>query len=780
MRIVHLSDLHLGFRAFPQTEQGWNLRERDVARAFRWALQEVVRLRPAFVLLTGDLFDRPDPPSTAYLALHRGIGVLRSHLPATPILAIAGERDSPLNPADPGPLALLDSIPGVEAAAAAPRAVRFREAGVHALLVPHRAALDRPFPALRPDPEARVNLLLIRGVPGDREDALPVDPSEWSYVAVGGPHRSANWGPNVRAAGAIERPGTNPWNEATEERGFLSFDLDSRRAEFHPVPGRPVVDLAPVRVALGDTEPGTRRLRELLEGTPGGIDGKIVRVRLRGDIVVPEEGIGQGLLLAIRERAAHAEFQSYGEAGVEGRIPGPMIETERILSVPGREAGTGREIHLGAGLVLLTASTEALRRRITRELSAASGTPPREGAAEPSLRLRPDPPDRGRARFLWAGDDSPTGLLRGLLDDPAALGTPIASADGSSAPDVAEVVDPASKGTETALEAGDLPRMERALVELRADALEAAGEVELQLLEWVRNRQEADSRLQAYRERARELRSRIRLVEERGSEEPCPTCGRPLGKHAPRMESVLQDEWEGVVQDGKWWKRRRLQLEEKSEALQEMEEASLRLHARVEDEAERLEGIRERIRHRTEGAGKDIREEGGHTAHGPYPPLESLPGLRGLLRNAGRILGTITEGRLSGIRARGSELMLVDIDGREWMPEGVDQTALRIALHLAIWLDQPVEERPVDVILLRELGEPGGEELAPATLDLIGALTPPGRLVLAVAPPTVLERIPERFSLAIEMTLTPSGRWIPRRLPTGVPALAVAPAAPIG
>ena len=114
MRLVHLSDLHLGFRAYFHLERGWNRRERDIGAAFRAALEEAARLRPGLVLITGDVFDGPNPPSTAFLTLHRVLSRLRRRLPAVPVLIIAGERDSPRSPADPGPVAVLDSLPGVE------------------------------------------------------------------------------------------------------------------------------------------------------------------------------------------------------------------------------------------------------------------------------------------------------------------------------------------------------------------------------------------------------------------------------------------------------------------------------------------------------------------------------------------------------------------------------------------------------------------------------------------------------------------------------------------
>ena len=58
MIVAHLSDLHLGHEAFDRTEDGRNVRERDIAQAFGRAIDRLVELAPRVVLLAGDIFDR--------------------------------------------------------------------------------------------------------------------------------------------------------------------------------------------------------------------------------------------------------------------------------------------------------------------------------------------------------------------------------------------------------------------------------------------------------------------------------------------------------------------------------------------------------------------------------------------------------------------------------------------------------------------------------------------------------------------------------------------------
>src|SRR5690606_10469046 len=114
-------------------------------------------------------------------------------------------------------------------------------------------------------------------------------------------------------------------------------------------------------------------------------------------------------------------------------------------------------------------------------------------------------------------------------------------------------VPPSSAGSEYE----EIAAAEAKLAELHATSIEASGDLEAAMLEWAQERQDAESKLELYRMRAREVRGRIRDVESSGAESPCPTCGRPLGRSADAFLESLRGEWEGLVQDGRWWRLRR-------------------------------------------------------------------------------------------------------------------------------------------------------------------------------------------------------------------------------
>jgi DNA repair protein SbcD/Mre11 len=731
--VAHLSDLHLGFRAYGRIERGSDMRERDVAAAFERAVHELVRLRPEAVIVAGDVFDRPDPPASAVVALARGLETLRVSLPETPVLMVSGPRDTSRRPGDPGALAVLDTFPNVEAATTLTRSILIDRLGLHACLVPHRAATRRPPTIPDADPRMRWNVLVLhaeaaRGGGG----GLSVDPAEWDYVALGGEHRRTKLADRVRYPGSLERVALDPWKEAADEKGFLTVDLASGRVSFHAIPVRPVVALAPVKVGPADPERIRRRVREVMGEVPGGITDKIVRLRLQGASPADLLALQGEPLRALRSEALHLAV----EAGRDLRVPAeawlpvdaPRLmrealvaelehdgvrsaETVRIVEdlIPD-ERGASEERPHGA-LDALDGMLPGLGRvstSIPPGLTAVlgGGGRARRAVAELFVRKGRTGPDGAIARW-WEGVESETldGALRRAIDAVAesrgvgladaaleALGAPSA---GQSAPRAATErptmdrpargavrIDPEQVGVE-------LRTAQRDLLTSRADVTEVDGDLEVATMDWHRERQDAETTLHAYRDRARELRTRIRRMESAGPEAPCPTCGRVLESHFDDVLAELRDQWESVVQDGSWWRSRWEQLEPKPDHLQELERRSLRLHAALEAGSERVELLRARLR-----------ELDGSTAAGPAEPLEGPEGdvVAALVRvrtarfaraadilvdRASRFLSRISGTRILALTSQDGNVRLQGSEGVLTPLSEEDLAVARVAIRLA-------------------------------------------------------------------------------------------------
>jgi DNA repair protein SbcD/Mre11 len=355
MRLVHLSDLHLGFRQYQRlTPTGVNQREADVAQSFRRAIDRTIELRPELVLVAGDVFHTVRPSNPAILHAFRELTRLRTALPSAVVVVVAGNHDAPRT-SETGCILRLFAELGVHVVDAEARRLTFPELDLSVLAVPDVPGVRRP--ALDPDPAARRNVLLIHGevegvIP---KEAAPVDraPMEitreelgaarWDYVALGHYHVYREVAPNAYYSGSVDYTSANAWGELVEERqagvsgkGLIERDLDSGAHTFHPLPpSRTLADL-PTITARGMTAAELdAAVRASVDAVPGGIDDKVVRLVVRD---VPRHVVRELDHKALREykrRAMHfhldtrkPEILRVVAGGAPGRRPS-LAETVR-------------------------------------------------------------------------------------------------------------------------------------------------------------------------------------------------------------------------------------------------------------------------------------------------------------------------------------------------------------------------------------------------------------------------------------------------------------------
>jgi hypothetical protein len=354
MRLVHLSDLHLGYRQFQrQTAAGINQREADVAAVFRTAVDKVIALNPDLVVIAGDVFHNVRPSNPAILHGFQQFSRLAAALPDSIIVMVAGNHDTP-RAVETGCILRLFSPLGIHVVDAEPRRLAFPERGLAILAVPDapgaRVSLD-------PDPLFARNVLVLHGEvkgvvpvsPADSERAaLQIAPEElaapqWSYVALGHYHVFRQVAPNAYYAGAIEYTSSNVWGELQEERsarlpgkGIIEFDLDSRRRVFHPLrPGRVLIDLPPIEARGLTAADVDAAIAGNIALCPGGIEDRIVRQVVRD---VPRHVARELDHKALREYRRHAlhfhldtrrpEVIRQSASGAPGRRPS-LLETVR-------------------------------------------------------------------------------------------------------------------------------------------------------------------------------------------------------------------------------------------------------------------------------------------------------------------------------------------------------------------------------------------------------------------------------------------------------------------
>lgn len=297
MKLAHLSDLHLGYGG-PGRGRG-----SDVLRVFETALERVAELEPGLVVIAGDVFDNPDVPPSPVAVFSRAAGMLRERVPGVVVAVVAGTRDTPLDPERHGPLAVVGALESVEVATVAVRRLTLRDGEASVTLVPHPAVVAARPAAVRPDPDAKWNILVMHAAVAPRDArALRIRLRDWDYIALGSNHTRTQIADRAHYCGSLERIGPDPWREAAVDKGFLTADLETGEVRFRPVEARAAVSLAPVDATGGSTATVARRLDEALAGVPGGIDGKLLRLPVRGLSVDDLAVLDREVLGRIRRR----------------------------------------------------------------------------------------------------------------------------------------------------------------------------------------------------------------------------------------------------------------------------------------------------------------------------------------------------------------------------------------------------------------------------------------------------------------------------------------------
>jgi DNA repair protein SbcC/Rad50 len=96
----------------------------------------------------------------------------------------------------------------------------------------------------------------------------------------------------------------------------------------------------------------------------------------------------------------------------------------------------------------------------------------------------------------------------------------------------------------------------------RRELEDAQGQLEARRTEWVRDRQEAETKLQSLRAQYADVRQQRDRLIAAGEEGQCPTCARPLGGHFRTVLELLDEQSETVRVDGAYFKARLEQLEQ--------------------------------------------------------------------------------------------------------------------------------------------------------------------------------------------------------------------------
>lgn len=240
IRIAHITDTHLGYRALSKTdpETGRNARTVDFERAFEWAVDDIIARKPDGIIHAGDVFHQSRP--TWHCLRHFIQQMKKIEAAGIPTLVIAGNHDTPRLRTGGSAYSVLElALPGIKFYAGYEDEHdygTFRDLNLHVQAVPH-GSLTSDNPPVPSTVDGRINLMVIHGMvkgilkphqqaePGEEELDTSLLDRGFDYIALG--HYHLHMQPpgvvNGWYAGSIER---NGWGDRDATPGYCMVTLN--------------------------------------------------------------------------------------------------------------------------------------------------------------------------------------------------------------------------------------------------------------------------------------------------------------------------------------------------------------------------------------------------------------------------------------------------------------------------------------------------------------------------------------------------------------------------
>jgi exonuclease SbcD len=257
MRIAHISDTHLGYRALfrADPETGRNQRSLDIEHAYETAVTDILFRNVDLVIHSGDVFHHTRPSWPALRCFIRQTRRLEEA--GLPIIVIGGNHDTPRLRTSGSAYSVLDLalpkttfVTGYEEELPA----LDESMNLHIIAVPHGKLTDDIPPFTRPEPGKR-NVLITHGLvpgmnlrghrePGEEEVSDSILDASFDYIALGHYHLWSKQRHNAWYAGSTERMG---FGDEDVDPGYLIVQLgapgEPPEVEHIPLPARPMKTL---------------------------------------------------------------------------------------------------------------------------------------------------------------------------------------------------------------------------------------------------------------------------------------------------------------------------------------------------------------------------------------------------------------------------------------------------------------------------------------------------------------------------------------------------------
>ena len=257
MKLVHLSDTHLGYSEYNKLSAvtGLNAREQDFYDAWNQVIENILNISPDVVIHAGDLFHTPRPSNRAIKTALEGIQKLS--FADIPLVLVAGNHETPRIKTTGSIFESIDLFDNVYAVYNSLKKCRIKNIDFHC--IPHCATeeeLQQAIDNIKLDSDIDYNILVSHGawtgnskfsmgefnelrLP-DFESLLNIN---FDYIALGHYHRPIPVKDHAWYCGSTER---TSFNEHDSSCGFLQVDLSPFTVEYKEIKTRQMIKIPPI------------------------------------------------------------------------------------------------------------------------------------------------------------------------------------------------------------------------------------------------------------------------------------------------------------------------------------------------------------------------------------------------------------------------------------------------------------------------------------------------------------------------------------------------------
>jgi len=276
MKILHVSDTHLGFSAYRKaTPDGINQREMDIYKAFKEFIDYAIKEKPDLILHAGDLFDsvRPNNRAITY-AVNQLFRLTKEKIP---VVIISGNHEHPKLKETGHIFSIFDNIEHVYPVydgkyEIIPFEIDDKKITIHAIPQCNtKKEYDEELKKLKPDKKADYNIFLSHGSVTGVQDFTMNEFNEliipakilsrnFDYIALGHFHRYTQLTNNAFYAGSTE---SLTFTDANDKKGFIELIiLDKIKTNFIQINTRPMVDVKPIKCSNLKLEEVMKKIKE--------------------------------------------------------------------------------------------------------------------------------------------------------------------------------------------------------------------------------------------------------------------------------------------------------------------------------------------------------------------------------------------------------------------------------------------------------------------------------------------------------------------------------------